>query len=532
VHVESVAWITERKNVLSGFFYLSALLAYLGFSRMTHEPVASPGVEGGSSPSGSQSRRRVCYLLALFLYLCALLSKTIACSLPVTILLLLWWKKDRIHWRDLPPLLPFFVVGAALGLLTVWMEKHLVGAQGEAWALSLVDRCLIAGRALWFYAGKLLWPRNLIFIYPRWPVNSGIWWQYLFPVTAGAVLALLWFMRRRTGKGPLVTLLYFAVTLVPALGFFNVYPMQFSFVADHFQYLASIGVIALVSAWISVALNRLPSPRRAYGHAICLGVLLVFAVQIWHLGRSYINIETLWRDTIAKNPDAWLAHNNLGVALVELGKVEEATLHYLKAMELRPDYPEAHNNLGNALRQEGRLDQAIFQLSAAVELKPTSAEFHTNLGDALAQQGRLDEAIGHFSEALRLEPNFAGAHLGLGNLLELQGRLDDALAHFARAVQLWPDSAEAHYNLGTALAGQGNIKEAVSHLSRAIQLRPSFAEAWHNLGTVLALQGRFEEAVGYFSEALRLRPDYAQARTNLELSVRRLTQGKKSGSPK
>jgi tetratricopeptide (TPR) repeat protein len=521
VHVESVAWITERKNVLSGFFYLSALLAYLGFSRMTHEPVASPGVEGGSSPSGSQSRRRVCYLLALFLYLCALLSKTIACSLPVTILLLLWWKKDRIHWRDLPPLLPFFVVGAALGLLTVWMEKHLVGAQGEAWALSLVDRCLIAGRALWFYAGKLLWPRNLIFIYPRWPVNSGIWWQYLFPVTAGAVLALLWFMRRRTGKGPLVTLLYFAVTLVPALGFFNVYPMQFSFVADHFQYLASIGVIALVSAWISVALNRLPSPRRAYGHAICLGVLLVFAVQIWHLGRSYINIETLWRDTIAKNPDAWLAHNNLGTELYDRGSLDEAIYQYSEALRSNPTYALAHNNLGAALENKGRLDEAIDHYRQALRIQPDYADAHTNLGTALARQGKLGEAISHYAQALQIEPADPRAHNNLAGALLDMGRFDEALDHFRQALRIQPDCVEAHNNLGTVLIAKGKVDEAILHYTEALRIRPGYADAHYNLAGALTAKGKLDEAMEHYCEMLRSKPDHAGAHAELAVILKR-----------
>jgi tetratricopeptide (TPR) repeat protein len=514
VHVESVAWITERKNVLSGFFYLLALLAYLGFSPAAQNPAASPGVEGGFSPCGSYSRRWVCYLLALFLYLCALLSKTITCSLPATILLLLWWKRDRIHWRDLSPLLPFFVVGAALGLLTVWMEKHHVGAQGEVWALSVVDRCLVAGRALWFYAGKLLWPRDLIFIYPRWQVDSGVWWQYLFPLTAGAVLALLWFMRRRTGKGPLVAVLYFAVTLVPALGFFNVYPMQFSFVADHFQYLASIGLIGLVSASISAILKRLPSLQRS-GQLICLGVLLVFGAQVWHLGRSYINIETLWRDTIAKHPDAWLAHNNLGTELYERGSIDEAILHYLEALRSNPTYAQAHNNLGMALEDKGSLDEAVNHYRRAVDIRPDYADAHTNLGVALARQGRLDEAVSHFTQALRLKPTSAQIHNNLACAFLSKDRLDEAVDHYRQALRLQPDYAEAHTNLGVALARQGKLDEAIHHYTEALQLKPANAGGHFELAMILKSRGRTEEAVGHYQQALRLKPDWPEVLNNL-----------------
>ena len=201
VHVESVAWITERKNVLSGFFYLSAILAYLRFLRL-------------DVISAIDRYHWGYYILALGLYLCALLSKTVACTMPAMILLLLWWKRDRIGWRNVLLLTPHFAVGVALALTTVWLEKHRVGAQGEEWAFSFLERCLIAGRALWFYASKLFWPHKLIFIYPRWQIDAGIWWQYLFPLAAVAVFPALWFFCKQIGKAPLTAALFFAGTLV------------------------------------------------------------------------------------------------------------------------------------------------------------------------------------------------------------------------------------------------------------------------------------------------------------------------------
>jgi hypothetical protein len=200
VQVESVAWITERKNVLSAFFYLASFLAYLRYYDLT---VDSDQTSPGIHPATSKVKDNFWpfYPLSFFLFLCALLSKTVTCSLPAAILLVLWWKRDRICWRDLPPLIPYFVVGAFLGLTTVWLERHHVGAQGAEWALSFVDRVLVAGRALWFYAGKLVWPYELTFIYPRWQIDAGAWWQYLFPLAAVAVIFILWLLRQRLGKG-------------------------------------------------------------------------------------------------------------------------------------------------------------------------------------------------------------------------------------------------------------------------------------------------------------------------------------------
>ena len=243
VAVESVAWVTERKNVLSAVFYFAAALAYL---RWRDDGTTTTGLRATSS-----WRSLVLYLLSLALFICALFSKTVTASLPAALLLVIWWKHGRIAGRDVWPLLPFFVAGAALGLVTSWLERTHVGANGPEWALSFFDRCLIAGRALWFYAGKLFWPANLTFIYPRWQIDPGIWWQWLFPAAAIALVMILWSLRGRIGRGPLVAVLFFAGTLLPALGFANVYPMRYSFVADHFQYLASVGLIVLAAAGLT-----------------------------------------------------------------------------------------------------------------------------------------------------------------------------------------------------------------------------------------------------------------------------------------
>ncbi|MEZ4652389.1 MAG: hypothetical protein R3E12_01985 [Candidatus Eisenbacteria bacterium] len=246
VHVESVAWITERKNVLSGLFYLGSLTMfarYFGLLSEGREGVGSEGSPATDSPApaeGSTPATLRLFVLGCLLYVGALLSKSVTCTLPVVLGLLLWWKHGRVHWRQVSQLGVLLLIGALSGALTVWVERTVVGAEGDEFALTVADRLLVAGRAAWFYAGKLLWPHPLVFNYPRWVLDPHSIVQLLFPLATVAVLAVLWFGRTRWGRGPLVAVLCFLVTLAPALGFFDVYPMRYSFVADHFQYLASI----------------------------------------------------------------------------------------------------------------------------------------------------------------------------------------------------------------------------------------------------------------------------------------------------
>ncbi|MCG6944663.1 MAG: tetratricopeptide repeat protein, partial [Deltaproteobacteria bacterium] len=482
----------ERKNVLSAFFYLASFLAYLRYYDLTVDSeLTSPGIH----PATSKVKDNFWpfYPLSLFLFLCALLSKTVTCSLPAAILLVLWWKRDRIHWRDTLPLIPYFVVGAFLGLTTVWLERYHVGAQGAEWALSLVDRVLVAGRALWFYASKLVWPHKLTFIYPRWQIDAGAWWQYLFPLAALAVIFILWLLRQRLGKGPLVAVLFFAGTLFPALGFFDIYPMRFSFVADHFQYLASMGLIALGAATVSTLLKQLSPGRRKAGLALCAAVLVVLGMLSWQQGNIYRDAETLYQDTITKNPNSWMAHNNLGLILKAQGRHQEAIAHFSRALQIRPNDAEVHNNLGNALALKGETEKAIAHFIKALELEPNLPGAHNNLGNILEHQGKINEALYHYSTALQLEPTFADAYFNLGNLQARQGKSEEAIVNFTLALQLKPEFAEAHNSLGVVLARQGKLKEAIDHFREAIRINPHFRQAHRNLNMALQQTGGTEK---------------------------------------
>jgi hypothetical protein len=282
--VESVAWISELKNTLSGTLYLGSALAYLSFYRES---------------------KKAFYAVALGLFLLALMAKTVVATLPAALLLVIWWKQGSLLWkRDTLPLVPFFIVGIGFGLLTAWVEQNLVGARGSEFDFSNIERFLIAGRAFWFYLEKLLWPVNLIFIYPRWDVNERVWWQYLFP--AALLFLLLTALWARRWRGTLVGVLFFAGTLFPALGFFNAYPFRFSYVADHFQYLASIGPIAVAGAGITTALDFLKKRNRFLGPLIYGTLIATLGVLTWRQAAMYKDTETLFRTTIERNPACWM----------------------------------------------------------------------------------------------------------------------------------------------------------------------------------------------------------------------------------
>jgi tetratricopeptide (TPR) repeat protein len=500
VHVESVAWITERKNVLSGFFFLASFLAYFRFTA---------GVE----------RRWRWYALSLGLFLCALLGKTAAAVLPVAILLVLWWKQDRMRRADLLPVLPFFLLSAALGWVTVWVEVHDVGAQGPEWAMTKAQRVLMAGRAVWFYASKLAWPHPLTFIYPRWQIDPTAWQQYLFPAAAAAVIGLLWFFRRRIGKGPLAAVLFFVCAAAPVPAFIKVYFMHYSYVADHFQYLASMGLIALAVAVISGGM-RPPAARTL----ACGAAVLALSILSWRRCGAFRNDESVWRDTLLGNPDCWMAQNNLGAILFDRGEDAEAVGHFEQALRVKPDYAEAYNNLGTAMIRERKIPEAIGDYQQALRLKPDYANAHFNLGNALVQQGKVDEAIGHYRESLRINPYSAEAHYNLANALVAQGKLDEAIGHYQQALQLKPGYAEAHNNLGRTLLQQGNFDDAISHLQLALQIKPDYAEAHNNLGFALLQQHSLEQAIAHFQQAVQLKPDFAEAHFTLGFAL--LQEGK------
>ncbi len=296
---------------------------------------------------------------------------------------------------------------------------------------------LVAGRVAWFYLGKVVWPADLVFNYPRWTVDSREAWQYLFPAAAIAALGALFALRRRA-RGPLATALLFVGILFPALGFINVYPFIFSYVADHFQYLAAAALISGLAAGCAWAVFRLPpGVRRGLRLAgACLVALL--ACLTWGQSSKYRDIEVFYRSILERNPKSWLAHDNLGVVLARHGQLEEAAAHYRSAIALNPRYPEAFNNLGNALAQRGRFVEAADAYAGALRARPTFFAAELNWGSALNQAGLPREAEPHYRNALRLKASSPEAHFGLANTLVNSGRLAEASSEYAEAIRERP----------------------------------------------------------------------------------------------
>jgi tetratricopeptide (TPR) repeat protein len=497
--VEAVAWISEQKSTLSGAFYFAAALAYLNFD---------------------DSRKRPAYWAAFALFLAALLAKTVTAVLPGALLVILWWRRGRIEWRrDVLPLLPFFVVGASAGLFTVWVERTLIGARGTEFAFTAAQRLALAGRAIWFYAAKTLWPVNLAFFYPRWNLDPSEWWQYGFSAGFAVAAALLYLVARRN-RGPLAALLIFAGTLFPVLGFFNVYPFRYSYVANHFAYLACVAILTPVAAMIALASEKYFPPRARLVPGAILAMVL--GAVTWRQAGDYRNEETLYRATLDRNPSAWLAHNNLGNLLLASGHRQEALSHLEAALQINPDFPEAHLSMGNALLESGQLGDAIAEYQKAIRLAPQLDRAHANLGNALLQAGRTDEAMAQLEVALRLDPGGAEARNGLGNAFsQLPGRLPEAIAQYRLALAADPNLVEAHNGLGRALAQMpGQLPAAIAEFQTAIRLVPDYAGAHSNLGSALSLiPGRMNDAIAEYRAALRIRPDFPAAHNNLGFAL-------------
>jgi tetratricopeptide (TPR) repeat protein len=484
VQVESVAWITERKNVLMGFFFLLALMAWAKFLE-----------------------ERACwkyYALALFFYALALFSKTTACTLPAALLLILWLKKKPINLRRLTQIIPFVAFGIGMGLITIWWERHHQGTQGELFAIGLPERILLASRALWFYAGKLFWPTDLAFSYPRWTISAANPFDYLWLLATAGFAVAVYFARRRLGRSVEVAALFFAATLSPMLGFIMLYTFRYSFVADHYQYLACIGPLALVAAGLTNAFDRFEKRAPFLRPAFSGALLLTLGTLTWRQCAMYVDPDTLWRTTLSTNPRSWMAHNNIAISLQHTGQMDQALAHYHTALEINPEYGEGHYNLANALLRLGRVEEAVTHYQKALLINPNNSAAHYNLGAAFVQGGKVDEAVAHYKKALEINPNHGPAHNNLGIVLGQKGELDQALVHFRKAIAIDPAHGAAHYNLGNTLLRLQQTDEALHHFRKAIEIDPLNAQAHQKLGNTLLQQGSLDEGSAHLEKARAL----------------------------
>jgi len=485
VNVESVAWITQRKNTLPMLFYLASLLLYLKYDR---------------APAESAIRKPF-YAAALGTFLLGLLAKTSVVVLPVVLLLCVWWRRDKITRADIRPTVPFFALALILGLVTVWYQTYSAIGEDVVREDGMLSRLLIAGRAVWFYLYKAFLPFELIFSYPRWRADLGSPLAYVPLLALVAVFAALWrFRRHRVGKPLLFALAYFVVGLLPVLGFVDIYYMRYSLVADHWQYLSLIAVAALLGAGLTVGLRRVNLEKARVPAAAVL--LVALGALTWRQQADYRDAETLWRNTIAKNPTSRLAHYNLAQLLDERGEEARAEHHFEQAVRAAPEEADVAVGMGLMLIDAGRLRDAAEVFGKVVADHPDNAVAHKSLGVALEGLGRLDDAAAHLEQAARLRPGYEEALNNLAAVRLAQGRAEAAVEPLVRAIKLRPDYAEARANLGAALRAIGRPEPALEHLRKALELNPDLEGLHFSLAMTFHDLNRLEKAVQHYARAV------------------------------
>jgi tetratricopeptide (TPR) repeat protein len=498
VNVESVAWITQRKNLVALLFFLLAILCFLrtGAGRRTGEQGTGAG--------------RGWYALSLAAFALAMLSKGSVALLPLVLLGILCWRR-RPTLGDLGALMPFFAVAAVFTVVDIWFQRH--GSAVVIRSAGPLERLCGAGAVVWFYLYKALLPLNLVFVYPQWHIRADDprWWLGL--VAAALVTLGLWRWRGRAGRPLLYAWGYFCLMLVPVMGFTDVYFMKYALVADHYAHLALIGVASAAAAGWAVWDRRAAS--RVLPRAAAAAAVAALAWQTWRQCTMYTDVETLWRATIARNPGCWVAYGNLGDGYLRDGRLPEAVDSYEKAIAIDGTDAESHNDLGVALLHEGREDAAAAQFQAALAIDRGNSEAHNNLGNIFYRRRRLDDALQEYRKALETDPADARAHFNLGNVLMRMGRVAGAASEYASAVALGPGDADAHADLAAALTQLGREGEAIAQYQAALALDPSNAGAHLNLGAIYLRRSETDSAVAQFRSCVELNDRDLDARFDL-----------------
>jgi len=516
VNVATVAWVSEQKTTLSMLFYLMAILFYLRFLEEDHQP---------------QAVVRAWYALSLVSFLLALLSKTAVVMLPVVLLGCVWWIRGRLRGKELLGIVPFFALSLIAGLVTIWFQRYRALAGHAIRTEGFLPRLLAAGRVPWFYLCKALLPVNLMVVYPKWNVDASRPSSYLPGLILVACFAVFWWKRTAWGRPLLFGLGYFVVTLFPVMGFFDQGFYLYSLVADHWQYYAIVAPIALVVAGGERVCRRLAEQGSRYylGTAAAVAVLVALGAASWNRAQLYEDAERLWRDSLARNPSAWIVRINLGHVFLDEGKPPEAAEQFEQALRIEPNLYTAQTDLGVAFWRMGKPQEAIRHYEQSVQLNPDYADAHYNWGAALRRTGKPQQAIEQFQQALRTMPDDAETHNELALALSEAGKPNEAVGHWERAIQLRPEYAEAKNKLAWSLAtiaptDGGDPLRAVSLAEEACQLTENRVPTYlDTLAVAYAATGRFNDAIATAGKAVEVaraagqQQEVSQLETRLQL---------------
>lgn len=511
LQVESVAWISERKNVLSGFFGLLSLIFY---SRYAIKRSLLPAQEyaSGMIPIFAPWRRSLSYLLAFVFLILGLLCKVMLVTLPFVMLLLDYWPLNRFQfrsaWRLVVEKIPFFVlvpVACIVGFIAENRGGTVVGFE----TISFMARFQNVLISYIRYAGKIFWPTNLSLFYPL-PRH----WPLAIVVLAGILIvgiSLLFLIQFRRRPYLLMGWLWFCGILVPVIGFVQI--GEYS-IADHHDYIPLIGLITLVT-WGICDWTRLWRNQAIVLSSLAILVVTLSVVLTRQQLGYWTDSEHVFRHAIAVTDNNAVAHDNLANALLDQNEIDQAISEYHQAIQIDPTYPEPYFNLGIAFGRKGETDDAISEFQAAIRLKPDNADAYYALGIAFTKKGRTDEAISQYREAIRRKPDNADAHYTLGTALGMKGQMDEAIGQFQEVIRLNPNHADAHSNLGNAFFYKNKLGAAIDQFQEAIRLKPSNAATHNNLAMALEDQGQIDQAITQLREAIRLNPDYFDAHSNL-----------------
>jgi len=487
VNVESVAWITERKNTLPMVFYLLTILLFLQFhkTRQTHW-----------------------YLLALAAFVLALLGKTAVVMIPFVLLICLIWLNRKINRNDFLQVVPFFILSFLFGLITLWFQYNRAIGKAIVRDDNFLSRLALAAKAVWFYLEKALIPINLNFVYPRWSADTSSIWTYLPLALLLATFLLLWILRTRGCRPVLLALTYFVLSLLPVLGFLNIYFMKYSLVADHWQYFAIPGIITLIVGMIFASLGKV---KPIFPHAVSVLVVLILSALSYKQSAIYQNQQTLWTATLAKNPDCWLGHDQLGIALAKQNNIDEAMSHFRESLRINPKDDWGYYNLGLAHAIKENHTQAVEAFSNAIKIAPHRPIFHYHLGLSLLALNQNQQAVAAFNQALKITPNDIAVRVSLGNAYVALKKIDLAAEQYQKVLDLRPDQPEAVNNLQYVSTVKDNAFKKIRLYTTTLEVNPKNPDAHYQIALACEEIGRYEQALNHYRQALEYKPRWPEA---------------------